>query len=265
MPEDNQEEQQEMKKEEKLKQKFEDSDLYTKEIDDKHPELSHLKKWDYPHFLNRVANRVNAGYSPIIVICGEERVGKSELAQLILHYLHNKMNVLKGEINRETIKEHLAYTVEEFMDLIIEKHRTGVIVDEAGSLLKATKHNTKYNEVADEVIQTMAYKNNVYIFITPQFTRLDKKVRTKADCVLNVKKRGQVMVTAVNTNFGKIRANEKDLRKLPIPAFTPRNRPPKEIRLGYDEKEKDFKDTNLKEKRQEIAEENQEDVSIDVL
>lgn len=252
-----------LKVEEKLQEELEESDVFTDVIppNGKLPGIDNLQKFDYPWFLNRVTNRLNKGYSPIIVITGQERAGKSELAELILYHLHNTTNVLKGEIDRESIKDHLTYDVLEFIEFIQENRRTGIIVDEAGSLLKATKHNTDYNEAADEVIQTMGYKNNVYIFISPQYTRLDKKIRTKADIVLEVIGRGKVKATGINTNYGKIRTAEKELRKVPLPPFTP-NRPPSGIRKGYDEKEKEFKDTNLETKREELKEKRSEENEV---
>lgn len=253
------------KVEEKFQEELKESDVFTDELgsEDKLPGLENYSKYNYPWFLNRVANRLNKGYSPIIVISGEERSGKSELAQLILHYLHNKSGVLKGDIDKESIKEHLTYDVLEFIEFIQSNKRTGIIVDEAGSLLKATRHQSHYNEAADEVIQTMGFKNNLYIFITPQFTRLDKKIRSKADIVLEVIGRGKVKATGINTNFGKIRTREKELRKVPLPPFTP-ERPPASIRKGYDEKEKDFKNSNLNEKYEKMMEEKKEDEKIDV-
>lgn len=254
-----------LKVEEKFQEELENSEIFTDELSpqEKLPGLENYEKFNYPWFLNRITNRLNKGYSPIIVISGEERVGKSELAQLILHYLHNTSNVLKGEIDRENIKNHLTYDVLEFIEFIQENKRVGIIVDEAGSLLKATRHQSHYNEAADEVIQTMGFKNNLYIFITPQFTRLDKKIRSKADIVLEVIGRGKVKVTGINTNFGKIRTREKELRKIPNPGFTP-ERPPVSIRKGYDEKEKEFKNSNLQEKYDKMMEEKMEDEQIEI-
>lgn len=253
------------KVEEKFQNKLKESDLFTDQIssNDKLEGLENYKKYNYPWFLNRISNRLNKGYSPIIVISGEERAGKSELAQLLLHYCHNKTNILRGEIDRESIKNHLTYDVIEFIQFIQNNKRVGIIVDEAGSLLKSTKHQSSYNETADEVIQTMGFKNNLYIFITPQFTRLDKKIRSKADIVLEVIGRGKVKCTGINTNFGKIRTREKELRKVPLPPFTP-ERPPASIRKGYDEKEKDFKNSNLEDKYSELIEERKEEKDLDV-
>lgn len=257
-----------LKVEEKFLEKMdENSDVNTEKIKGNAKlegleNIGNENKLQYPWFLNRVANRIQDGYSPVIVVTGGMREGKSEVAQTILHYLHNKTDVLLDEIDQESIKDHLAYNVLDFMDFIIENRRKGIIVDEAGSVLNSGNHRSKYNRTADEVIQTMAYKNNVYIFIAPKFTDIDKKVRTQADIVLEVRKRGLCIVRGVQTNYGKIRTGELDLRKKPLPPWTP-DRPPKKIRIGYDEKEKKFKDNNLEEKRKEIAEELDENDGID--
>jgi hypothetical protein len=209
------------------------------------------------------------------VICGAERVGKSTMAVDIAWKLSNDVNALDIELDKETIQEQLAYQPETFLEIITESEgRQPVLIDEAGVVAGSSEHQTKQNRIIKKTIQTMGYKQNVYIFILPDFQALDKKVRNKVDFKIELYDRGKAKVTGIKTNFGKMRSKEFDFFKQPLPAYWMsdfdedkdnfKDDEKAAVMDGYDEKEKKFKQENAEEMLQELEEEKKDDDEITV-
>ncbi len=247
------------------------------------PANAKLECWEdkeklyYPWLLNGVINRLNNGFAPIVVICGQERVGKSTMAVDLAWRLSNEANALDVELDKDNIQELLAYQPQTFLEIITESDgRKPVLIDEAGVVAGSQDHQTKENRIIKKVIQTMGYKNNVYIFILPDFKALDKKIRNKVDFKVELYDRGKAKVTGIRTNFGKMRSNEFDFYKQPLPAYwmddytDPEgfdNPEKQKVMDGYDKKEKDFKQGNAEDMLDEIKdiakEEEENEIDID--
>ena len=238
-------------------------------------------KLEYPWFLNAVINRLNEGFAPIIVVCGPERIGKSTMAVDIAYRLCNEANALDLDLDHDSIKEHLAYEPETFLEIITENSegRKPVLVDEAGVVAGSQDFQTTQNKIIKKTIQTMGYLQNVYIFILPDFMALDKKVRNKVDFKVELYDRGKAKVTGIKTNFGKMRSNEYNFYKQPLPSFWSarkewdnendnfKDEHKAKTMKGYDEKEKAFKMGNAEEMLDELEQkkkEQEEDEVIDL-
>jgi hypothetical protein len=236
-----------------------------------------LDKLYYPWLLNGVINRLNEGFAPIIVICGQERIGKSTMAVDLAWRLANEANALDIKLDGDNIQDFLAYQPQTFLEIITESEgRKPVLIDEAGVVAGSQDHQTKENRIIKKVIQTMGYKNNVYIFILPDFKALDKKIRNKVDFKVELYERGKAKVTGIRTNFGKMRSKEFDFYKQPLPAYwmgdykDPEGfkEPEKQkVMDGYDKKEKDFKQGNAEDMLDEIKDiakdEEEDEIDID--
>ena len=242
------------------------------------PPNSKIDKWqdkeklNYPFFLNAIINRLNEGFAPIIVICGQERIGKSTMAVDIAWKL-TECNAVSTDLDKERIKELLAYEPETFLEIITEEDRQPILIDEAGVVAGSKDFQTVENRIINKVIQTMGYKQNVYIFILPDFMALDKKIRNKVDIKIELYDRGKAKVTGINTNFGKMRTNEFDFYKQPLPTywmsdFDEENQrfeddDKHEVMKGYDEKEKEFKQDNAEDMLQELKGDSDDSSDID--
>lgn len=222
-----------------------------------------LNKLHYPYLLNAVINRLNEGFSPVIVICGQERVGKSTMAVDLAWRLCNEAKALDLQLDGDNIQDYLAYRPETFLEIITESTgRKPILVDEAGVVAGSQDHQTKENRIIKKSIQTMGYQNNCYIFILPDFMALDKKIRNKVDIKVELYDRGKAKITGIRTNFGKMRNREFDFYKQPLPSYWMSDfngrkdefgdEDKQAVMDGYDQKEKAFKMDNAEEMLDEL-------------
>lgn len=142
-------------------------------------------------FLPALFNEVRKGYSPIIIICGRPRSGKSNFGLFIATASSVLLFYRWFDIN-----DCFFYP----KDLLRSLDDAGFqikIMDEAGSALNKRKYYEELTIVFDQIIQTQGYLLNIYIFILPFATDLVKDLRKYTDYVCYIKKRGVARIRKV--------------------------------------------------------------------
>lgn len=144
--------------------------------------------------------QMNKGFSPIVLICGKQRVGKSFfaiwLAYKILHYF-------KPDLKFNTDR-NVFYDPAKSIDAINRLSLEPIIIDEAGSLHNRHEWYAKVNIVFDKVLQTQGYKSNMYIFISPFGGDLVKGLRKHVDFLVYLRKRGIAIVKKIPKRYDEL-------------------------------------------------------------
>jgi len=142
-----------------------------------------------PHtFIYQIFKKMKNGYSPIVGICGCQRIGKSFVA-IWLAYLLYKIQDKPFDPTKNTYYE----PEKAIMDLG-EKNREAIIIDEAGDVMDYQEWYKQAHRALRSMINTQAYKNNLYIFISPFTAQIDKSIRIHWDFLIRVKARGNFLV-----------------------------------------------------------------------
>lgn len=151
--------------------------------------------------------RMRAGYSPIILICGGQRIGKSFvavwLANIIANFFHNK--------NFEP-KKNTFYDPLESIKRIGEVQRNVILIDEAGSVLNKQEWYDRVVKALDRIIQTQGYLCNCYILVSPFGSDIAKTFRKHFDFQIFVRRKGIFV-------FRKLPKKYADMTDAPIKPF----------------------------------------------
>lgn len=138
------------------------------------------------HIIYQLMNRMRKGYSPIIVICGSQRIGKSFVG-IWLSYILSLMTGKPFDPTKTTFYEPLKAIKElEF------RSKEALLIDEAGDVLDVREWYKQTHQALKSIINTQAYKTMMYIFISPFTIDIDKAFRKHFDFQLRVDDRGRV-------------------------------------------------------------------------
>lgn len=193
----------------------------------------------------KIANMLNAGLSPIIGIFGKEQTGKSNTALELADTLHNDFNLCRGEFNPAN---QVVYEVIPFLVLLRHTTRQVIMFDEAGETLNKNDYNSKMNRAVAGSLRTQSKRQIVYIFVTPEASELDPRIREKIDVEIEMVATGKAEVTLYERIHGR-KAENKNQRyefasineKWDIPKAN------SELRKQYDKIDSSFKGRYLDE------------------
>jgi len=174
-------------------------------------------------FIPSVIREMRKGYSPIILVCGRPRSGKSH-AGLTLASIFSTLHFYKW----------YNYKAQFFFfpkDLIKAMDDTGgqiMVLDEAGASLNKRAWQSDFSFAFDKVLQTQGFLQNTYIFILPFASDLVKDCRKYVDYVIKTQKRGTLKIRKVIKKedqmvsdlkaFGSVYIEHLKIRKTDIPA-----------------------------------------------
>jgi hypothetical protein len=134
-------------------------------------------------FLFRIMQAMRAGYSPIIIICGRQRSGKSFIAlwlALIIYKLNGK------DLKLENI---IFYDPDEAIRKLEFKDKDVEWIDEPDPI-DYQEWQQKTHRAIRSMVNTQGYKNNLYIIVTPFKGQIDKSIRVHADFTIRTVARG---------------------------------------------------------------------------
>lgn len=147
--------------------------------------------------IGTIIQMMRQGYSPIILICGGQRKGKSFFA---LWLLLKVMRVL--HVNYKfNIKINTFYDPEDIIIKLKDMEEQGIIIDEAGDIFNKMEYYTKICKAFDKIIQTQGYKTNLYIFVAPFGLDIAKTFRKHFHFTINMKERGFGIVRRVPKKY----------------------------------------------------------------
>lgn len=147
--------------------------------------------------IGKIINRMKKKLSPIILICGGQRMGKSFvavwLAYKILKIFHSDRLF---DLNRHTFYDPI-----DAIKNLQDKEKEPLIIDEAGAYLNKTDWYKKIIKAFDKIIQTQGYKCNCYIFISPFGSDIAKTFRKHFDFIIHVRSRGLLKVKQIPKKY----------------------------------------------------------------
>lgn len=155
------------------------------------------------HIVGKVITKMLKGFSPIIVVCGGQRIGKSFIAiwlsNIIMHFFYAK---------DYDIMHNTFYDPVESIRRIGETDKQPIIVDEAGTYLHKSEWYDRVVKAMDRIIQTQGYKANCYIFISPFGSDIAKTFRKHFDYQIFVRKKGIVIVRQIPKKYDAFKETE---------------------------------------------------------
>lgn len=151
-------------------------------------------------FLEWTKNRIRKGFSPIILIVGKQRSGKTCLALLFAHLLDKDFDPEK----------QMFFDVVSYAKAVNRYRRKVLILDEAGIQLDSYRYNDTRQRAFSHIIQSQAYKQNTLLLCLPMPQDLAKCHRRNIDAYIIVPRRGQYIFGYPYLSFWNL--NEMDMR-----------------------------------------------------
>ena len=137
------------------------------------------------------------GFSPIILICGQQRIGKSFVGV----WLWFRILSLFQDVKEEDIRKYVFYDPIESAQAIDEFRGKPILIDEAGSIFHKAEWYRRTAIVFDKILMTQGYKNNMYIIISPFSADVTKGIKHHIDYIISVKKKGIIQVKKVPKRY----------------------------------------------------------------
>ncbi len=143
-------------------------------------------------FIPALFSDVMNGYSPIIIVCGRPRCGKSKFALFLSTmcsvYLYLKWFEYKGNV---------FFLPRNLLKSISDEGYEIKMQDESGKDLNKRKYISELTFAFDQIVQTQGLLVNIYIFVLPFASDLVKDLRKYVDYICHVHKRGRVKIKKV--------------------------------------------------------------------
>lgn len=184
--------------------------------------------------INYIVNKMINGYSPIICIVGEQRIGKSYFA-IWLGYTVCKIFGKKFDINKHTV-----YDPKQAIRKIKDIEREPFILDESSYSYYKREWYEKSHTVFSKIILTQGRKAICYIFVSPFIRDIDKSFGQHFHIIIKVKKRGLAKVFYKKRFYSEMR--DKDILVFMDDISLSKGDIPKEIWDQYDKFSNNEKD-----------------------
>lgn len=150
--------------------------------------------------VGQIISMMNRGYSPIIVVVGKQRTGKSFfalwLANIIHHYFHPDVPFDPTKLT--------FYDPIETISRIDEISLEPLIIDEAGAIFNTQEWYAKTAIAMSKIIMTAGFRGNFYIFIAPHANSIIKSYRRNFDFICHTISRGHIIVKQINKKYDEI-------------------------------------------------------------
>lgn len=198
------------------------------------------------YFIHYLFSLIKRGYSPMVIICGKQRIGKSFIA-VWLSYL--MMKLLDKEY--DPIK-HTFYDPIKSTESLERQDKIPLMIDEAGSILARREWQRKTHAVIDTAVQTAGYKSILWLFVTPFTSDVDKLFLKHFDFQVRVDNRGFYKAFRIVKKYDAFKPEDSMKRKFLDQISIPIKSLPKDIWIRYRKYSKEEKDKMRKEKVKEI-------------
>lgn len=184
-------------------------------------------------------HKLKQGFSPIIVICGHTRAGKTCTGLRLAEDIDEDFNFNKQYF----------YKIKDFVNNLDTLQGKVCIIDEAGYQLSSLNYWSYINKTMNYLLQTQGLRRVCYIFILPHLEYLAKHIRRMIDVIMENVDKGISKVYFVQTFYSKIDGkktflyNIETLVNIPLPKCFD----------AFKEYEKTFKMDILKELQSEMS------------
>ena len=141
------------------------------------------------NFEFQLYKKIKNGYSPIIMICGEQRIGKSAYALSLCNNFSNFM--YEEDFN---FKKYSFYDTERVLVEMGDMVKRVILIDEGGESMDYLDWYEKIAKAMRSMINTQAFRGNVYVIINPFVVEILKNIRKHFNFKCYVIDRGQVKI-----------------------------------------------------------------------
>jgi hypothetical protein len=151
------------------------------------------------YLLGRIISEMKRGYSPIIVIVGKQRTGKSFFAIWLCAIIHHFFHDSKFDPAIHTSYDPLA--VSNIIDVALKEP---ILIDEAGAIYNKQEWYEKVTRAMGKILQTQGFRCNCYIFVAPFGNDIVKDFRKHFDYICHTTSRGNIIVKKVIKKYDEI-------------------------------------------------------------
>lgn len=128
--------------------------------------------------------------SPIVAIVGDTQKGKSTFN----YWLSNEICRIKAGLGLMKNpywdwKNLTARSFEQFKELVRTYKNNVIVIEEAGTHLDADEWWTLENKLYNKIVQTQAFRRNVYILVCPSSRDIAKKHRATLNMMFSVERK----------------------------------------------------------------------------
>lgn len=188
------------------------------------------------YFLIKMFKRIRRGFAPIVMVCGSQRTGKSFVA-IWLAWLYMYLQGKEFDPVKQTFYEPI-----EAVKFLKEANNTSFVLDEAGAYLNRRKWYSELNHIINATVQTMAFKTNLFIFVSPFSADLDRAIHKHIDYLLRVDYRGHFRAFGFIKKYDEFKQEKATRRFFMDDVSIPMSSLPKEIWTKYMEYSEAMKD-----------------------
>lgn len=129
-------------------------------------------------FVNWLKKDIRNGNTPIVVVCGRQRSGKTAFA------MRTAWEVFPDKFKYENVVDSI-----ETFALAMKKNRHNIIIlDEASASLFVYDWNSYLHRVFSIIQDSQAYRHNVVMLVLPRVTKLDNLTKFDIDAIVEMKK-----------------------------------------------------------------------------
>lgn len=140
----------------------------------------------FNYFEMQLYKKIKRGFSPTVLIIGQQGIGKSFLG-LFLAYIHTLL--MRGE--KFDFKAWSFYDILNVISKVQDAYNQAFLIDEAGDILNVKEWYEKTHLAVNSMLNTQRFRKNLYIFISPFACDIDKSVRKHFDFQLFVTAHGR--------------------------------------------------------------------------
>jgi hypothetical protein len=136
-----------------------------------------------PKALNYLIQR-SYKYSPIAIFTGNTQVGKSTVS----YYLANRISKIKDKKNWDYTK-FCCQDLNQFINAVDKYDNEIIVIEEAGFQLSSKEWYSQENIIFNKIMQTQAYKHNIYFLVLPYACGIAKDHRRMIDFLIWVRRK----------------------------------------------------------------------------
>lgn len=153
-------------------------------------------------------DQVNKKFAPILLVCGKQRIGKS-------NYALSLASVLSWILNDEeyNVDKYVYFNALEFMKKFITERRKIFIIDEASKDLSKSDWYTTLNQVLSKIIETQADLHNIFIIVLPHASRLATQHKIYVNMKIVMTARGKAEWIYMKQKYGELSSDIKKIVK----------------------------------------------------
>ena len=173
-----------------------------------------LTKFNPPTVVKKIAQRYKAGYSPVVLIVGKMRIGKTTKAYLFAQILSQMLFNHSWEWRNNTI-----VSFDQFVEKIDNPNPEILIIDECQRIFSKRDIFKADSVLFSKLITSQAYKHYIVMLILPRASALATEHAYNVNYVIPVSNRKLCQPYRIESNEWDIALKQKKINKFPLSHF----------------------------------------------